>query len=308
MPWENRIGRRLRPKDLHTLQTIAELGSMAKASVALGLSQPAISKAIADLERMLGAELLDRSARGVELTKPGHLLVERGRIIFDELRQCVRDIEHLTDPARGEVRVGTTAPMTVFLSEVISHMSPRHPGITYCIDVGDSKTLLRSLRERELDIVITRWMASAEPEDLSAELLFDAPLAVLADRGHPLVGRENLDLADLMTETWVLPPPDGFLGRIITDIFRRRGLHCPPALVTTVSVYMQLNLVAGGRFLAMLPARMARYQANLAWLRTLQVDLSDSVDPVASVTIAGRRLAGPVSLLQKACREVADLR
>jgi DNA-binding transcriptional LysR family regulator len=256
---------------------------------------------------MLGAELLDRSARGVELTEPGRLLVDRGRIIFDELRQCVRDIEDLADPTRGQVRVGTTAPMTVFLSEVIGHMSPRYPGISYTIEVSDSKSLLRSLRQRELDIVITRWMIT-EPEDLAAELLFEAPLAVLADRRHPLANRENLDLADLMTETWVLPPPDGFLGRIIMEIFRRRGLPCPPALVTTISVYMQLNLVAGGRFLAMLPARMARYKANLGWLRTLQVDLSDSADPVAAVTIAGRRLAGPVALLQKACREVAALR
>jgi DNA-binding transcriptional LysR family regulator len=243
----------------------------------------------------------------VELTEPGRLLVDRGRIIFDELRQCVRDIEHLVDPTRGEVRVGSTAPMTVFLSEVIGNMSSRYPGITYNVEVNDSKTLLRSLRERELDIVITRWM-TPEPDDLAAELLFEAPLAVLADRRHPLVGRERLELADLMTQTWVLPPPNGFLGRIIVEIFGRRGLPLPPALVTTVSVYMQLNLVAGGQFIAMLPARMARYQANLGWLRTLQVDLSDSADPVASVTIAGRRLPGPASLLQEACREIAGLR
>jgi DNA-binding transcriptional LysR family regulator len=307
MPWDHRIGRRLRPKDLHTLQTIAELGSMAKASIALGLSQPAISKAIADLERLLGAELLDRSARGVELTEPGRLLVERGRIIFDELRQCVRDIEHFVDPTRGEVRVGTTAPMTVFLSEVIGHMSPSYPGITYNVEVNDSRSLLRSLRERELDVIITRWMTS-EADDLAAELLFEAPLAVLADKRHPLVERRKLALADLMTQTWVLPPRDGFLGRIIAEVFARRGLDCPPALVTTISVYMQLNLVASSRFLAMLPARMARYEANLGWLRTLNVDLSDSADPVASVTIAGRRLPGPAALLQKACREVAELR
>jgi DNA-binding transcriptional LysR family regulator len=203
--------------------------------------------------------------------------------------------------------VGSTAPMTVFLSEVIGHMSPRYPGISYRVEVSDSKSLMRSLRERELDIVITRWMTS-EPEDLAAELLFEAPLAVLADRRHPLVDSERLDLVDLMTQTWVLPPPDGFLGRIITEIFSRRGLPCPTPLVTTVSVYMQLNLVAGGQFLAMLPARMARYEANLGWLRTLQVDLADSADPVASVTIAGRRLPGPALLLQKACREVATMR
>jgi len=65
MRWDDRIGRRLRLKDLHSLQTVAEVGSMAKASRHLALSQPAISKAISDMERTLGVSLLDRSARGV---------------------------------------------------------------------------------------------------------------------------------------------------------------------------------------------------------------------------------------------------
>ena len=88
MLWDDRIGRRVRLKDLHTLQTIAEVGSMAKASLRLALSQPAISKAIADMEHTLGAPLLDRSARGVELTDCGRVLIERGRVIFDELHQA----------------------------------------------------------------------------------------------------------------------------------------------------------------------------------------------------------------------------
>ncbi len=75
MKWNDRIGRRLRLKDLHTLQIVAEVGSMAKASERLSLSQPAISKAVSDMERMLGAPLLDRSSRGVALTDSGRLLV-----------------------------------------------------------------------------------------------------------------------------------------------------------------------------------------------------------------------------------------
>src|SRR5262245_51331007 len=111
MLWDDRIGRRLRLKDLHTLQTIAEVGSMAKAAEQLALSQPAISKAITDMEHTLGAPLLDRSSRGVELTECGRLLVERGRVVFDEIRQGVREIEHWSDPTRGEVRIGTTEPV-----------------------------------------------------------------------------------------------------------------------------------------------------------------------------------------------------
>jgi DNA-binding transcriptional LysR family regulator len=90
MKRDDRVSRRVRLKDLHTLQTIAELGSMAKASTHLALSQPAISKAMADLEHTVGAPLLDRSAHGVELTECGVLLLERGRVIFDELAQGIK--------------------------------------------------------------------------------------------------------------------------------------------------------------------------------------------------------------------------
>lgn len=72
--------------------------------------------------------------------------------------------------------------------------------------------MLAALRERELDIVVTRWLPDAEPDDLEAEYLFAAPLAVLAEKSHRLVGRKGLALADLMEEAWVLPPPEGCCG------------------------------------------------------------------------------------------------
>ena len=304
MLWDDRIGRRLRLKDLHTLQTVAEAGSMAKASKLLALSQPAISKAIADMEHTLGASLLDRSAHGVELTDCGRLMIERGRIIFDELREGVRDIQNLSDPTRGEIRIGTTEPITGFVSEVIGRMFRAYPLITYQVAVSDTTTLVRDLRERALDIVLTRWSGSAVADDLTAEVLFMAPLAVLADRRHPLVDRKKLSLADTMSEAWTLSPPDSFLGRVVVEIFRRRKLELPTAVVTTLSIHMRLNLLAGGRFLTMLPARMVRLPAHKSWLRALTIDLPDSAGPLAMITVRRRSAGGALKLFQKACREI----
>jgi DNA-binding transcriptional LysR family regulator len=303
MDWDDRISRRLRLKDLHTLQTVAEAGSMAKASARLALSQPAISKAVADMEHMLGAPLLDRSARGVELTECGRVLLERGRVVFDELRQGVKDIKNLSDPARGEVRIGTTEPITVFVSEVISRMSRVYPRITYQVTVSDSTSLVQELRDRALDVVVTRWMANDGMDDLTTELLFKAPLAVMADRRHPLVGRKGLTLAKLMDERWTLSPRDSFLGRVVVDVFRRRKLDYPAAVVTTLSIYLRLNLVANGEFLTMLPARMTRFRSNSAWLRALDIDLPDSAGTVAAITLKKRRVGGAVELFRKACRQ-----
>ena len=303
MLWDDRISRRLRLKDLHTLQTVAEAGSMAKASRLLALSQPAVSKAIADMEQTLGAALLDRTAHGVELTDSGRVLMARGRAIFDELREGVKDIQHLSDPTRGEIRVGTTEPITGFLSEVISRMSRAYPRITYQVAVSDTTTLVRELRERTLDVVITRWAPDEAIDDLAVEVLLNAPLAVLADRRHPLLNRKKLSLADTVNELWTLSPADSFLGRIVGDVFRRQKLDLPKAVVTTLSIHMRLNMLASGRFLTMLPSRMVRQRANKAWLRALPIDLPGSAGPVASMTIKKRSIGGALRLFQDACRE-----
>ena len=301
--WDDRLVRRLRLKDLHTLQVVAETGSMARASRQLALSQPAISKAIADMEHTVGAPLLDRSARGVELTASGRLLIDRSRIIFDELREGMEEIRRVSDPTRGEVRIGTTEPITGFVAEVIIRLSQTYPRVGYHVSVSDTTTLVRDLRERALDVVITRWTADAVADDLAAEVLLKAPLAVLADRHHPLLKRKNISLADTMGEAWTLSPPDSFLGRVVVDVFRRRKLPLPPSIVTTLSVHMRLNLLASGRFLTMLPERMVRQRANRAWLRALDIDLPESRGPIASITVKKRNVGGALKLFQQACRD-----
>ncbi len=308
---EDQVGRRLRLKDLHTLQAVAELGSMAKASQRLALSQPAISKAISEMEHTVGAALLDRSSRGVELTDCGQLLLERARTIFDEVRQGVADIAAVSDPTRGEVRIGTTEPLTVVLSEIIGHLSRKYPRISYVITISDGDTLNRDLRERRLDVLLRRWDPTLAADDLAVEVLFESPLGVLAERRHPLLRRKRLQLADLMEERWALSPPDSFLGRVVVELFRRRNLPLPAAVVTTVSIYMRLTLLAGGKFISVLPLTMLRHPSSSAWLRALDVDLADSSAPTALVSLKKRRAGGPARLFRQAslevCKHFADL-
>jgi len=84
MDWADRIGRRIRLRDLHILLAVAERGSMAKASSHLSISHPVVSKTISDLERTLGVRLFDRNSQGVELTNYGRVLLECGVTVFDE--------------------------------------------------------------------------------------------------------------------------------------------------------------------------------------------------------------------------------
>ena len=104
--WENRVGRRVRLRDLHILSAVVQWGSMAKAAKHLSMTQPAVSDAVATLEDALRVRLLDRTSKGVEPTIYANALLKRGHVIFDELRQGIRDIEFLANPTVGEVHVG----------------------------------------------------------------------------------------------------------------------------------------------------------------------------------------------------------
>ena len=122
--WHARIGRRLKLRDLHVLFTVAELGSMAKAGARLGVSQPAVSEVIANLEHAVGAQLLDRTPKGVVPTIYGRALLKRSLAAFDELRQGIRDIEFMSDAATGELKLACPESIAAaVLPPVIARLS-----------------------------------------------------------------------------------------------------------------------------------------------------------------------------------------
>jgi DNA-binding transcriptional LysR family regulator len=166
--WDNRIGKRLRLRDLHVLLTVVQHGSMAKAAQHLAVSQPAVSKAICDLEHTLGVQLLDRSPRGVEPTLYGGALVKRGLTVFDELRQGVGEIEFMANPSVGEVRVACFEwVLATLMPPVIERLSKQHPGVVAHVSQHSAATLdFHELRERNIDLLIGRlggrWSSSRE--------------------------------------------------------------------------------------------------------------------------------------------------
>ena len=111
MQWTDRIGRRVKLRDLHILLAVAQSGSMARAANRLAISHPVVSKTISDLERAIGVRLLDRTPQGVEPTAYGRAFIACGTTVFDELRRGVQEIELLSDPTTGEIRIGSTGPI-----------------------------------------------------------------------------------------------------------------------------------------------------------------------------------------------------
>jgi hypothetical protein len=123
---------------------------MGKAATQLSMSQPAISKTIAEMEQLLGVHLLDRGPQGVTPTVFAKALLERGAIAFDELRLAIRDIEYLADPSAGDLRIGCSAVLAEgFVATVINHLSQLHPRITFHLSAEESGAIYRAVEQHE---------------------------------------------------------------------------------------------------------------------------------------------------------------
>jgi DNA-binding transcriptional LysR family regulator len=298
-----RLGRRLKLRDLRILITVAECGTMGKAAERLAVSQPVVSKAISDMELAVGVRLLDRGQSGVEPTTSGRALIKRGIAIFDEMQQGLKDIECLADPTVGEVRIGTTPAISVaIVVPVIDRLTREHPRMRFHVVAGDSAPLAEALEARTVDLAMTR-IAHRIGDDLSAEILFDDALVVATGANNPLARRHRLALADLVDEPWVLPPGDSFFGGLAAGVFRAAGLASPELTVTTSSNIVRDGLLATQRFLTvtagfslLLPRKSADFKVLLK--------LRETKHPVAIVTLKKRSLSSAAQLFIERVREL----
>jgi DNA-binding transcriptional LysR family regulator len=296
------IGRRLKLRHLHILLGVIRWGSMAKAAEHLAVSQPVISKAIADLENTLGVQLLDRSPQGIEPTIYGRALANRSVGIFNDIRTGVDELQFLADPTAGELRIGSTEPMAAgFLSAIVDRMSQRYPRISFHIVLGDPADLQEgALRNRDIDLLLSR-MPKAEPaEGMLMEILFYERARVVAGIENPWARRRKLTLADLIDEPWCLPPPESFPGSFIAGAFRACQLDVPKIAVSVHSIQMQNALLATGRFLTILPETMLRFSAKRLGLKALPIEVPIEATPVAIVALKNRT-PNPVAQLFTEC-------
>ena len=305
MPWNDRTKRRLKLRDLDILMAIINTGSMGKAADRLNLSQPAVSKAMAELEAAVGVQLLDRSRRGVVPTTFGVALGKRSIAIFNDLRQGVQEIDFLSDPTKGgEIRIGTTDPiMAAIVSPVIDRLSRKYPQMFFHIVPGDTATLYRDVTERHIEVAICR-MIGRLPDELAAEILFYDSVAVMTAAKNPLTRRRNLTLADLAGEPWVLYPYDSFFGAVIAEIFRANGHEPPRPRVSSSSNFVQDELLATGRFLAVLPGFMLKVPGRHPRLKALHVKLPNPRMPIALITLKDRMLTPLAQLFIERVRAV----
>ena len=295
-PVDRNIDRRIKLRDLHVFQAAVETGSMARAAARLSITQPAVSYAISELEHVVGVPLLERSSQGVTPTVYGQALLARSAVVFNELRHGISEIASLADPEVGELRIGTTPPMSAVASAVFNRLVPRYPRMRFELTVGPTDVLLRQLRQRDVEIVISRLASMAGNDDLDVRTLFHDELAVLCSRRSKWARRRNVSLADLVDEPWVFPHSTGFLTNVMRTAFEEQGLAFPRATVITASTYALSVLVGNGNFLGIHPRAMLTTPNKHPLLTAVDVRLPTTRGAIGLIALKDRSLS-PVAKL-----------
>lgn len=306
MQLSDRIGRRMKLQDLHVFLTVVNAGSMGKAAALLNSTQPNITRSIAALEHTFGVRLLDRHYRGVEPTDFGRALLKRSQIAFDELRASVKDIEFLSDPTAGEIRIGSITYLAAsFVTAVIGRLSLCYPRMSFNVLAGDTATLHRALTDRNVDFVLAQRFGAFSEEQFDFEKLYEERYVVLASVKNRWIRRKKVELSDLLDEPWTLSSPETVIGMIAKEVFSTDGLSYPRVTVTTFPKEMRMNLLLTDRFLTISPTSDLSLPTKRPEFKPLPIKLPIAPVPIGVITLRNRPLNSVGEIFLEHAREVA---
>ena len=303
----DRVKRRVRLRDLETLIAVVHEGGMRKAAHTLHLSQPAVSKAMIELEDALGLQLLERGARGVVPTRCGEALVRRSKGLIDELHGTLRELAHIADPETGEVRLGAMETLQAGLvGAAIAAQLARHPRMRFIVESGQSPELISHfLHERLVDFVVARPLTMPLPADVAGEPLFHDQLRIAVGPDHPFARRRRLQLDELAGETWILSRNETMRESPVIQAFEAAGVAPPERVVVTGSLNMRQNLLASGRFVTCVPHSLLPFGHARTHFRIVPIAIPLWATPTMILTVKGRTLGPAAEAFLVRLRELA---
>lgn len=258
---------------LHQLRAfvdVARQGSIRAASRLSGLSQPALTKAIQELELALGARLFERRQQGVTLTDIGDNFFQHASLILEELRVAQEDIQQRLGLAGGRVNIGVGGSIArTVMPQVINQFHREYPLVKVRIVEGQLVSMVHELRQGELDFTINTYDKNHLDQELVFERLMERDYQVVMRKGHPMAHARTL--AELQHCDWTMPTPQGSYYRLLHDLFGERGMA--PKIVVTCETFMACtSLVAQSDFVSIISRDVIEDPTHGGQLISLELD------------------------------------
>lgn len=281
---------------LAMLASLAGMHNMPAVARSFGVTQPAISALVRELEARCGCPLFTRSARGVKPTRAGEQLAFHCRRALAELRGMASDLSAIEGVVTGSVVVGALPlSRTLVLPAAISSLIAKHPGVHVSTVESPYESLAASLRSGDVDFILGALRPAADARDLLQEALFEDRISLVVRAGHPLASSRRIGFAQLQQAQWVLSRPGSPSRELLERFFGHSGQAAPQPAVETGDLALLRGLLLRSDMLTAISAHQLHYEIEAGLLVVLDFALATTQRQIG-ITQRSGALASPCAL------------
>lgn len=297
---------RLKLRQLRLLVAVGQHGNIQSAARDLGISQPAATKMIQDLETDFEVLLFDRTNRGVVPTVFGQSLIRHGKLIFAQVSNAAQELEDLSEGNSGRVVIGTLlAASPTLLPVAVEILLKERPKVAVKIVEGTNEILMPALLSAEIDMVVGRLPSHRHRSKIVQEKFYDERVLAVVRPNHPLTQARGLGFLDLAGYGWILPPVETTLRRQADQFFVRQGQHEPITSIESVSYLANRSLLRSHDFVGLMPSQVAGLDIERGILKVLDWQVPFGAGPVGVSYRGGDSLSPAGAAMLKALRHSA---
>ncbi|CAM2139033.1 LysR family transcriptional regulator [Pararobbsia alpina] len=303
LPSIHSIMRRLRGHHLALLIALDETGSVRKAATQMALSQPAITKALREIETTFGTELFVRSSRGIAANEVGRSVIRHARLIRSELGDLREEIAGILRGSGGTLAVGAVmGAIPTWMTPALRMLRDRQPDISVEVSEDTSARLLGMLDQRALDVVLGRPNVSMHTEAYDFVPLAAERLEFVVGANSPLASRKRVQLRELADLQWIVFSAQMPMRLVLEQVFDDAGIDFPAHALETSSTFATVSLLrSDDQMVAMMPSMVASYFETSGLLKVLPLQVNRTSVPFGIVTRKGAPHSQPVEAFIECC-------
>ena len=292
------IRSRLRTRHLQLVLALSERASLRRAAEDLAMTQPAASKALQELEDLLGMPLFIRHSRGMKPTVCGEAIIRYARVVFADLNKLREEMVAIQAGDVGKVRIGSIrAPISCLLNHAIIALKKQHPKLHIMIEIATSNVLALALERDQLDLYIGRIPDGWQAQHLSFDHISGETLSIIARPGHPVVKRKIKPTLSMLAQyPWIVQPHPSPMRQIIDQTFREMRVTPPVSRVEASSTLMTMALLQESDMIAVVSTPLAHYYQRQKMSVTIPIALRGQLDPYGLV-LPHNRIVTPATQL-----------
>lgn len=298
---------RLKLRQLRLLVAVGVHGNIQNAAREIGISQPAATKMIQDLELDFEVKLFNRTNRGVVPTVFGETLIRHGKLIFAQVSNAAQELDDLNEGNSGRVVVGTLlAASASLLPAAIDILLAERPKVAIKISEGTNEVLMPGLLSGEIDMVVGRLSSHRHRDKIRQEKLFEDRILAIVGPQHPLAGKKNISFEHTKPFGWILPPLETTLRRQVDHFFVGQQQYTPPATIESVSYLNNRALLHARDLVGLMPAEVVAQDIANGYLSLLDWSVPFGKGPIG-VSVRAEDALSPAGRAFKAALHQAAL-